>query len=102
MRVGMESYVQGESCPGIRQILGTLEDINLDLLIRDRTIISTIVTLYHSYLDMNRRQQVLSFPRVPTYQERMLDVIKRSHNSIQALDPRTRSIKTFPWYALTL
>src|ERR1700728_585261 len=59
-------------------------------------------TLYHSYLDMNRRQQVLSFPRVPTTQERMLDVIRRSHNSIQAFDPRTRSLKMFPWYVLTL
>ena len=58
--------------------------------------ISTIATPYHLYLAMSR-QQVLSFPRVPTYRERMLDVIKRSHRSIQAFDPRTRSLKTFPW-----
>lgn len=46
------------------------------------------------------RQQILSFPRVPTNQERMLDIIERSHHSIQAFDPKTRSLKTFPWYIL--
>jgi hypothetical protein len=46
------------------------------------------------------RQQVLSFPRVPTSQERMLDIINKSHHSIQTFDPRTRSLKTFPWYIL--
>jgi len=50
---------------------------------------------------MNLRQQVLSFPRVPTYRERMLDIISRSHHSIQTFDHRTRSLKTFPWYAWT-
>ena len=54
---------------------------------------------YHLYLTM-LRQQVLTFPRVPTLKERLLDIIERSHHSIQAFDPRTRSLMTFPWYIL--
>ena len=50
---------------------------------------------------MNRRQQVLSFSHMPTYWERMLNIIRGSDNSIQTLDPKTLSLKTFPWYALT-
>ena len=32
----------------------------------------------------------------------MLDVISKSHHSIKTFDPKTRSLKTFPWYAWTL
>ena len=45
-------------------------------------------------------QQVLSFPRVPTYQEHMLNIIERSHHSIHAFGPRKRSLKMFPWCIL--
>ena len=40
----------------------------------------------------------LSFPCVPTYQEHMLDIIKRPHHSILAFNPRTWSLNMFPWW----
>ena len=78
---------------------GKLEDIKTHKTSASTPNISTIANPYHLYLAMPR-QQVLSFHRVPTSQERMLDVIERSHDSIQAFDPRTKSLKTFPWYIL--
>jgi hypothetical protein len=92
------NYLNGQTSAKFR-----LQDISLDLLARNEYLLPafpTVATPYLLHLTMSRRQQVLSFPRVPTLQERMLDVIKRTDHSIQAFDPKTRSLKTFPWYAM--
>jgi len=101
--MGFESYCIFEwlDWQNRSQNFGTLQDINLHLLTRDQHPLPIppqlqLLTISIAML----RQQVLSFPRVPTHQERMLDVIERSHHSIQAFNPRTRSLKTFPWYIL--
>jgi hypothetical protein len=76
-----------------------LHDISLDVLApRNQHPLPAFPTVATPYLlHLTMPQQALSFPRVPTPQERMLDVIKRSDHSIQAFDPKTRSLKAFAW-----